>query len=187
MSATPVFPSPAIRWNPDWRHSLQHDSDGRWFDPAGQQLIQLYPGNNLRTPALRLQLHQRAGEEAQRRGVRRPPGSQFLQQRFHLCPLQLRSGQFVRSGRLQPNRAPDSQKPRLLGARRTSPTMGATWPFPKPTFSPATPSIRSAEASIGFSTSSSPYGYGTCEGNPIGIVNANLDPTCNPGGQFRGW
>ena len=30
------------------------------------------------------------------------------------------------------------------------------------------------------------YGYGTCEGNNIGIPNANLDATCNPGGQIPG-
>ena len=30
------------------------------------------------------------------------------------------------------------------------------------------------------------YGYGTCEGNKIGIVNANLDSTCNPGGAIPG-
>jgi hypothetical protein len=30
------------------------------------------------------------------------------------------------------------------------------------------------------------YGYGTCEGNNIGIPNANLDAVCNPGGQIPG-
>jgi len=30
------------------------------------------------------------------------------------------------------------------------------------------------------------YGYGTCEGNKIGILNANLDSTCNPGGGIPG-
>jgi len=30
------------------------------------------------------------------------------------------------------------------------------------------------------------YGYGTCEGNNIGIINANLDAVCNPGGQIPG-
>jgi hypothetical protein len=30
------------------------------------------------------------------------------------------------------------------------------------------------------------YGYGTCEGNKIGIPNANLDAACNPGGQIPG-
>src|SRR5262249_52399791 len=30
------------------------------------------------------------------------------------------------------------------------------------------------------------YGYGTCEGNNIGILNANLDAVCNPGGQIPG-
>ena len=30
------------------------------------------------------------------------------------------------------------------------------------------------------------YGYGTCEGNLLGIVNANLDAACNPGGQIPG-
>jgi hypothetical protein len=30
------------------------------------------------------------------------------------------------------------------------------------------------------------YGYGTCEGNKIGILNANLDAACNPGGQIPG-
>jgi hypothetical protein len=30
------------------------------------------------------------------------------------------------------------------------------------------------------------YGYGTCEGNKIGILNANLDSTCNPGGAIPG-
>jgi hypothetical protein len=30
------------------------------------------------------------------------------------------------------------------------------------------------------------YGYGSCEGNKIGIVNANLDAVCNPSGQLPG-
>jgi hypothetical protein len=30
------------------------------------------------------------------------------------------------------------------------------------------------------------YGYGTCEGNNLGIVNANVDAACNPGGQIPG-
>ena len=30
------------------------------------------------------------------------------------------------------------------------------------------------------------FGYGTCEGNKIGIINANLDAACNPGGQIPG-
>jgi hypothetical protein len=30
------------------------------------------------------------------------------------------------------------------------------------------------------------YGYGTCEGNKLGIINANLDAACNPGGQIPG-
>ena len=37
--------------------------------------------------------------KTQRRRVRHPPRPQFLQQRFHLCALQLRSGRVVRSRR----------------------------------------------------------------------------------------
>ncbi len=158
----------------------------QFFDPAGAKLIQLYPGNNASNGA--------AGFN------------------FTNAPVRsLNEGEF--DIRVDHNfSSKDSIFARFSYDQANSLVPGGSNPTGPTGFAEATPfgstqnisnhgrNIAISETHI-FSSNTinqisggfnrifnfiKSYGYGTCEGNIIGIPNANLDSTCNPGGAIPG-
>jgi hypothetical protein len=162
---------------------------GGFADSAGQQLIRLYPGNNL------------SGSAAQKAGFN-----------FTNAPVRkLDEGEF--DVRLDHNfSSKDSIFARFSYDQANSLVPGGSSPSGPTGFAEVTPfgstqnisnhgrNVAISETHI-FSSNTvnqisggfnrifnfiKSYGYGTCEGNLIGIPNANLDAACNPGGQIPG-
>jgi Carboxypeptidase regulatory-like domain len=154
---------------------------GGLADPAGQQLIRLYPGNNV-------------------------PNAQGAGFNFTNAPVRsLNEGEF--DVRLDHNfSSKDSVFARFSYDQANSLVPGGSSPTGPTGFAEATPfgstqnisnhgrNVAISETHI-FSSNTvnqinggfnrifnfiKSYGYGTCEGNKIGILNANLDSTCNP-------
>lgn len=154
---------------------------GGLADSAGQQLIRLYPGNNV--------------PNARQKGFN-----------FSNAPVRsLNEGEF--DVRLDHNfSSKDSVFARFSYDQANSLVPGGSNPTGPTGFAEATPfgstqnifnhgrNIAISETHI-FSSNTinqinggfnrifnfiKSYGYGTCEGNKIGILNANLDSTCNP-------
>ena len=154
------------------------------FDPAGKQLIRLYPANNVTAPGIN----------------------------FTNAPVRsLNEGEF--DIRLDHNfSSKDSVFARFSYDQANSLVPGGSSPTGPTGFAEATPfgstqnisnhgrNVAISETHI-FSSNTinqinggfnrifnfiKSYGYGTCEGNKIGIPNANLDAICNPGGQVPG-
>ncbi len=160
---------------------------GGLADPAGQQLIRLYPGNNV-------------------------PNAQNVGFNFTNAPVRsLNEGEF--DVRLDHNfSSKDSVFARFSYDQANSLVPGGSSPTGPTGFAEATPfgstqnisnhgrNVAISETHI-FSSNTvnqisggfnrifnfiKSYGYGTCEGNKLGIVNANVDAACNPGGQIPG-
>jgi Carboxypeptidase regulatory-like domain len=160
---------------------------GGLADPAGQQLIRLYPGNNV-------------------------PNAQNVGFNFTNAPVRsLNEGEF--DVRLDHNfSSKDSIFARFSYDQANSLVPGGSNPTGPTGFAEATPfgstqnisnhgrNVAISETHI-FSSNTvnqisggfnrifnfiKSYGYGTCEGNKLGIVNANVDAACNPGGQIPG-
>ena len=189
-TGTPITPDPATGFQTGGSPCNKVPTGvGGFADSAGQQLIRLYPGNNL------------SGQAAQSAGFN-----------FTNAPVRkLDEGEFdVRLDHNFSNK--DSIFARFSYDQANSLVPGGSNPTGPTGFAEVTPfgstqnisnhgrNVAISETHI-FSSRTvnqinggfnrifnfiKSYGYGTCEGNTIGIVNANLDATCNPGGQIPG-
>jgi hypothetical protein len=162
---------------------------GGLADSAGQQLIRLYPGNNLSGPAA-----QNAGFNFTNAPVRKLDEGEFdvrLDHNFSSKDSIVARFSYDQANSLVPG-----------GSNPTGPTgFAEVTPFGSTqNISNHGRNLSISETHI-FSSRTvnqinggfnrifnfiKSYGYGTCEGNLIGIVNANVDAACNPGGQIPG-
>jgi hypothetical protein len=162
---------------------------GGLADSAGQQLIRLYPGNNLSGPAA-----QNAGFNFTNAPVRKLDEGEFdvrLDHNFSSKDSIVARFSYDQANSLVPG-----------GSNPTGPTgFAEVTPFGSTqNISNHGRNVSISETHI-FSSRTvnqinggfnrifnfiKSYGYGTCEGNLIGIVNANVDAACNPGGQIPG-
>jgi hypothetical protein len=162
---------------------------GGLADSAGQQLIRLYPGNNLSGPAA-----QNVGFNFTNAPVRKLDEGEFDVRLDH--NFSSKDSIFARFSYDQANSLVPG------GSNPTGPTgFAEVTPFGSTqNISNHGRNVAISETHI-FSSNTvnqisggfnrifnfiKSYGYGTCEGNTIGIVNANLDAACNPGGQIPG-
>jgi hypothetical protein len=189
-TGTPITPDPATGFQTGGTPCNKIPTGaGGLADSSGEQLIRLYPGNNL------------SGAAAQNAGFN-----------FTNAPVRrLNEGEF--DVRLDHNfSSTDSIFARFSYDQAYSLVPGGSNPTGPTGFAEVTPfgstqnitnhgrNVAISETHI-FSSNTvnqinggfnrifnfiKSYGYGTCEGNKLGIVNANMDATCNPGGQIPG-
>jgi hypothetical protein len=151
------------------------------FDPAGAQLIQLYPGNNVANAS-------RAGFNFSNAPVRSLNEGEFDVRLDH--NFSSKDSIFARFSYDQANSlVPGGSNPTgPTGFAEASP-FGSTQNISNHGRNVAISEThvfsgnKFNQINAGFNRIFNfikSYGYGTCEGNKIGIPNANLDATCNP-------
>lgn len=183
-TGTPIVPDPASGFQSGGVPCNKIPS--QFFDTAGAKLIQLYPGNNTKNAA--------SGFNFTNAPVRSLNEGEFDVRVDH--NFSSKDSIFARFSYDQANSlVPGGSNPTgPTGFAEASP-FGSTQNISNHgrnvaisethIFSSNTINQVSAGFSRIFNFIKS-YGYGTCEGNKIGIVNANLDSTCNPGGAIPG-
>jgi hypothetical protein len=154
---------------------------GGFADPAGQQLIRLYPGNNVPNS-------QQAGFNFTNAPVRKLDEGEFDIRLDH--NFSKKDSVFARFSYDQANSlVPGGSSPTGLTGFAEATPFGSTQNISNHGRNVAISethifsSSKFNQISAGFNRIFNfikSYGYGTCEGNTIGIPNANLDATCNP-------